>query len=162
MFYIVPICTLMKYSYITTWSETYVNEKIKRRRCIMDIYEALKKLNWKKKAYFVWRHDLEFDKTREKNSEERMCEILKVKTLNSYIKWENSAEYLRLLNLYLETKFANDLEQIYATTQQKAVEGDEKAIKLLLDIQKQISNFNKDNSKKNYAEKESVYDDLEL
>lgn len=127
----------------------------------MDIYEALKtKVSWKKRTYFVWRHDLQYDQGAEKNSEERMMEILDVKTLNEYKKWERSSQYLSLLNLFLETKFANDLESIYTTTQQKAIDGDEKSIKLLMDIQKQITSFNKKNNQP--SNMTSAYDDLEL
>ena len=127
----------------------------------MDIYEGLKQVSWKKRIYFIWRHDLQYDQSAEKHTEESLIKVLRVKTLNEYTKWERTPEYLGLLNLFLETKFANDLEQIYITTQQKAIEGDEKAIKLLLDIQKQISSFNKANNKK-LKEESSAYDDLEL
>lgn len=128
----------------------------------MDIYEALKTVSWKKRMYFIWKHDLQWDQDAEKHTEESLIKVLRVKSLNEYIKWERSGQYLQLLNLFLETKFANDLEQIYSSTQQKAIDGDEKAIKLLLDIQKQITAFNKENNKKPKEEASSVYDDLEL
>lgn len=128
----------------------------------MDIYEGLKRISWKKRMYFIWKHDLQYDQSAEKHTEESLIKVLRVKTLNEYTKWERTPEYLGLLNLFLETKFANDLEQIYTSTQQKAIDGDEKAIKLLLDIQKQIAAFNKANNKKSKVEESSVYDDLEL
>ncbi|MCJ7841765.1 phBC6A51 family helix-turn-helix protein [Lederbergia sp. NSJ-179] len=131
----------------------------------MDIYEELKKLSYKKQTYFRWRHDLEYDKRKEKHSEQELCRILGVKTLNEYIKWEQSAQYRELVNLVLETKFANDLEEVYKVTSEKARQGDEKAIKLLLDLQKRISEVNKANrSKQNNKsdEQESAFNDLEL
>lgn len=131
----------------------------------MDIYQALKKYSYKKQMYFKWRHDLEYDKRREKHTEEELCNILGVKTLNEYIKWEQSAQYRELVNLVLETKFANDLEEVYRVTAEKARQGDEKSIKLLLDLQKRISEVNKANrSKQNDKSdgQESAFNDLEL
>jgi len=129
----------------------------------MDIYTALAKLSPKKRTYARWRFDLEYDKRKEKHTPERLCEILGTKTLNEYTKWENSNEFLQLTNLYLQSKFANDLEDVYAITVGKAKEGDTQSVKLMLELQKQIKTFNKEygNSKKP-NEENSMFNDLEL
>lgn len=127
----------------------------------MDIYDKLKTLSPKKRTYAIWRFNLEYNKDKEKNTPERLCEILGVKTLSEYIKWENSIEFMELTNLYLQTKFANDLEDVYAITVEKAKEGDTQSVKLLLELQKQIRQFNKENTKKK-PEESNVFDDLEL
>lgn len=127
----------------------------------MDIYEALKTLSPKKRTYAIWRFDLEYDKTKEKNSVERMCEILGTKTLSEYIKWENSIEFMELMNLYLQTKFANDLEEVYSVTVDKAKEGDVQSVKLMLQLMKEIKSFNKESSSKK-PDESNVFDELEL
>lgn len=126
----------------------------------MDIYEALKKLSPKKRTYARWRFDLEWDKAREKHTPEQLCSILGVKTLNEYIKWENTLQFLELTNLYLQTKFANDIEDVYAVTVEKAKEGDVQSVKLMLQLQKEIKAFNKLSNKK--PDESNVFDDLEL
>ncbi|MBE1557028.1 hypothetical protein [Sporosarcina limicola] len=127
----------------------------------MDLYEKLKTVSPKKKTYFINRHDLQFMVDAPKKTDEELCKILDVKTLSTYVKWERSPQYLELLNLYLQTKFANDLDRIYTATQEKALEGDEKSIKLLLDIQKQIRLFNKENNVKK-TDNSNAYAELEL
>jgi len=107
----------------------------------MSIYEALDKLTWKKKEYFLWKFNLNVrvkDKT-----EEELCRTINVKSLDFMKKWEKSPEYLSLVNLYIESKTATDLEKIYKVISEKAIDGDEKSIKLLLDLQKQVRLFNK-------------------
>lgn len=127
----------------------------------MDIYKALEAVPYKKREYFKWRFDLYVNRT-EELSEEELCQKLDVKTLNHMKKWEKSSEYLMLTNLYLESRMANDLEQIYQVTAERATEGDEKAIKLLLDLQKQVRAFNKEfKATQVYVSQESnAYDEL--
>lgn len=126
------------------------------------IYERLKELSWKKQIYFKWRHDLEYFKEHDKKTEEELMEALKVKTLNNYIKWETTDEYLELVNLVLATRFAQDLEKAYTATADKAQEGDERAIKLMMDLQKHITAVNQENNKAYEKNDNSAYDGLEL
>lgn len=126
------------------------------------LYERLKKLPWKKEVYFKWRHDLEYRKHHEKKTEEEVIKALRVKTLNEYIKWETTDEYLELVNLALATRFAQDLEKAYVATADKARNGDEKAIKLMMDLQKHITAVNKQNNKTFKKNDTSAYDGLEL
>lgn len=124
----------------------------------MNIYQALDKLSWKKKEYFLWKFKLNLyanDKT-----EEEICKKLQVKSLAYMKKWEKTAEYLSLVNLYIESQIANDIEKIYEVVSEKAVTGDEKAIKLLLDLQKQVRAFNKE--VKPTQQDSNTFDELEL
>lgn len=129
----------------------------------MNIYDALNKLSWKKKDYFLWKHDL-FVLRREPLTEEELCKRLKIKTLSHMRKWEKTSEYLALVNLYIESQSAKDLEDIYSIVKEKALTGDEKAIKMLLDLQKQARQFNKIviSSQINKDNESDPYDDLEL
>ena len=129
----------------------------------MNIYDALSKLSWKKKDYFLWKHDL-FVLRREPLTEEELCKRLKIKTLSHMRKWEKTSEYLALVNLYIESQSAKDLEDIYKLVKEKALTGDEKAIKMLLDLQKQARQFNKTviSSPTTKDNESDPYDDLEL
>ncbi|MEK4628710.1 hypothetical protein MKZ17_10935 [Solibacillus sp. FSL R7-0682] len=130
----------------------------------MSIYEALNNVSWKKKEYFLWKHDLFVFK--DKPSEEELCKKINSKSLSHMVKWEKSAEYLSLVNVYIESQSGKDLEDIYAIVKEKALTGDEKSIKLLMDIQKQSREFNKSvilSQKNNEKEQEKdKYSELEL
>lgn len=130
----------------------------------MDIYQALKSLNWKKRMYFNWRHNIFYDQSKGLQTEQEIMDKLKVKSMNEYIKWERTPQYMQLLNLLLESKFANDLERVYNMTAERAVaeDADDKSIKLLLQIQKEIRAFNKAASNIKPSESEDKFDDLEL
>lgn len=129
----------------------------------MNIYDALNKLTWKKKDYFLWKHDLFVLRT-EPMSEEELCKRLKVKTLSHMRKWEKTSEYLALVQLNIESQSAKDLEDIYKIVREKALDGDEKAIKMLLDLQKQARTFNKTviSSSAPQQDTSNPYDELEL
>jgi len=130
----------------------------------MNIYDELNKISWKKKEYFLWKHNLHVFRT-EEMTEEEICDKLQVKTLSHMKKWEKSSDYLRLVNLYIESQSAKDLEDIYEIVKEKALTGDEKSIKLLMDIQKQARTFNQtykvENKVKDDDENEA-YSSLEL
>jgi rubrerythrin len=59
--------------------------------------------------------------------------------MNTYLKWEKSAEYRALVALYLQSKTANDLHEIYKEVSTKAKTGDEKAVKLFLQLNKEVA-----------------------
>lgn len=129
----------------------------------MNIYEAIKELSWKKRMYFEWKHDLSYNQNKIKETEEEIMRKLGVKSFNEYTKWERTPQYMQLLSLYLESKFANDLEVVYRNASEKAKEdnADEKSVKLLLQIQKEIRSFNKAASNVKPSDSNS-FDDLEL
>lgn len=125
----------------------------------MDIYSQLNKLPWKKKEYFLWKFKLNMYST--DKTEEELLRILDLKSFASMRKWERSPEYLTLVNLYIESQIAKDLEKVYQVVQEKAITGDEKSIKLLLDLQKQVRAFNKE-VKPTKQQESNVYDELEV
>lgn len=130
----------------------------------MDIYEALKQITWKKRMYFNWKHNFFYTQSKGNQTEQEIMDKLKVKSLNEYIKWERTPQYLQLLSLFLESKFANDLEIVYKNTASKAKDenADEKSVKLLLQLQKEIRTFNKAASNLKPSESEEKFEDLEL
>ncbi|UNT53518.1 hypothetical protein [Lysinibacillus capsici] len=130
----------------------------------MDIYSALDKITWKKKEYFLYKHDLFVLK--EKPSEEDFCKSIQVKSLAYMKKWEKTEEYRQLVSILIESRIAEDLEQIYYSLRVKAHDGDEKAIKMLLELQKTAKEYQKPSSVESFApaksETKSAIDELEL
>ncbi|ETI68135.1 hypothetical protein [Neobacillus vireti] len=104
----------------------------------MNIYEALKNVEYKKKLYFEWKHNIRFVQTLPVKTEEEFLRMIGAKTLNGFIKWERSQEYKNLLLLLLESRVANDFDIIYKVVSEKAKDGDEKSIRLFLSMQKDI------------------------
>lgn len=109
----------------------------------MDIYQALKHVPAYKRLYFMWKHKIRFTDEANDKSEEEMLKEIGRKTNYGLKRWEKSAEYRALVVLLIESKIANDLEDIYYITSKRAKEGDEKAIKLLLDLHKKVKSDTK-------------------
>ena len=111
-----------------------------------------------KKEYFLWKHNLSV--LREVPlTEEELCNKIKSKSL-AYMKNGKTEEYHNLVNIMIESQAGKDLEDIYAIVKEKALTGDEKSIKLLLDLQKQVQVYNKQTNKGKQST--NTYDELEL
>ena len=105
----------------------------------MNIYEALKQINWKKREYFKYKFpDLRWDKSKPAKTKEEFLRYVGNKTINSFERWEKTQEFKNLVMLYLETKVADDFKEIYSIVVDKSKQGDEKAIKLFLQLQKEV------------------------
>lgn len=129
----------------------------------MDIYDALKQTDYRFREYFKYLHpDLRFDQTKPLKTEEEFLRSVNRKSMAPFHRWEKSAEYKNLLILYLDYKVNDDYEQIYNIVTEKAKQGDEKAIKLFLTLQKDIQSMAKSIKKSFVVEKQSEEDDHEL
>lgn len=105
----------------------------------MNLDEALKQLkNQRFAEYFKWKHDIRYDQTREKKTEEEFLKQVERKTMNPFLRWERSTEYQTLLTLLLESKLADDMEEIYNIVVDSAKKGDDKAVRLFIALQKDI------------------------
>ncbi|MFB5088626.1 hypothetical protein PGC35_15700 [Psychrobacillus sp. PGGUH221] len=127
----------------------------------MELNQALKDLTYKKQLYFKWKNNYGM---RNPRTEESILKEINAKDFFTYEKWELSEEYQFLMNLLLQSKIGQDMQIIYEATSEKAKAGDEKATKLLFEIQKQIVAMNKEYKSKKPTKQDSknVYDDLEL
>lgn len=123
----------------------------------MNIFDALDQLPNEKKLYFSWKHDVRFRRGIPKKSEEDFLREVNRKTLDGFIKWEKTTEYKQLLMLLLDSKIANDFEEIYQIVTNKAKEGDEKSIRLFLTLHKEIQS----NAKLAAKTFETVHDEEE-
>ncbi|OLS37923.1 hypothetical protein BTR22_05280 [Alkalihalophilus pseudofirmus] len=129
----------------------------------MNIYDALSKITWRKREYFKWKHHIRYDQRLPKKSEEEFLRFVSKKTMNSFLQWEKTSEYRQLLALYLDSRIANDLDDIYKSVSEKAKEGDPQAVKLYLQLQKEISSHAKQALKVfDNEEQEEEEDDLEI
>jgi|SRR5699024_8773101 len=126
----------------------------------MNLHEALQQVSWKRKEYFQWKHDIKYSRQIPKKTEEQFLKTVELKTFNSFVKWERTAEYKQLLILLLDSKIAEDMQDIYAKVTEDAKTGDDKAVKLFLSLQKEIST-NAKNAQKvfNSVAKEDEEDD---
>lgn len=112
---------------------------LSRRLKQMNLDEALKNMKaWRLAEYFKWKHEIRYDQTIKKKTEEEFLKSVDRKTLNSFTSWERSAEYKKLLILLLESKLADDMEEIYNIVTKNAKKGDDKSVRLFLSLQKEI------------------------
>lgn len=107
----------------------------------MNIHEALKQINPQFAEYMRFKFpDLRYYQDREIKTEEEFLKTVNRKSMNPFLKFEKTGTYKNLLMLYLDSKVADDFEDIYHIVSEKAKDGDEKAIKIFLQLQKEIRN----------------------
>lgn len=130
------------------------------------VFEALKQIDWQKAEYFRYKFpDLRYYQDRPIKSEQEFLRSVNRKSMNPFLKWEKTDEYKSLLMLYLATKISDDFLDIYNITIDNAKKGDEKAIKIFLQLQKEIQQNAKIASKlfeKVDVEEEETENDLDL
>ncbi|GED25182.1 hypothetical protein BAG01nite_12840 [Brevibacillus agri] len=129
----------------------------------MNIYDVIAKLPFPKQQYIKYRFNLWYD-TNKTMTEEEFLKTVNKKTMNSFHKWERTDEFKNIASMVLATKTAQDLIDMYEAVRDKAVKGDEKAVKLLLTLQKEIEHHKQQALKAfgNIVEQEEEDDDLEL
>ncbi|WP_066639673.1 hypothetical protein [Desulfolucanica intricata] len=126
-----------------------------------ELEAEMMKVNEKCRKYFRWKFDIPYGgvKMKQKTIEE-ICKFWGIKNPQYFYDWEKTDEYKHLVNIYLNSKTANDLLDIYNVVSEKAKTGDSKAIDTLLKLQKEIQANIKKNKRR---EKEELDDDgLEL
>lgn len=126
----------------------------------MTLKEALKNITFENREYFKFKFpDVRFDKSIPPKTVEEFLRITNRKTMNGFLEWEKSPEYSNLVALYLQSKMINDIYKIYEVVRRNALEGDEKSVKLLLQLNKEINNMVKATSS---ISDENEHDGLEL
>ena len=104
-----------------------------------DIYQAIKQLTTDKQYYFKYKFpELKFDQSRPLWTQKQFLNYAQRKTMNPFIKWEKTSEYKNLIQLYLDSKIADDFREIYQVVSENAKKGDDKAIRQFLILQKEI------------------------
>lgn len=104
-----------------------------------ELEEALSKVNDKVRKYFRWKFNIPFGgRQMNQTTLEEICTYTMVKNPQYFSDWEKTDEYKHLVNIYLNSKTANDLLDIYNSVSEKARSGDAKSIDTLLKLQKEI------------------------
>ncbi|WP_143091191.1 hypothetical protein [Anoxybacillus pushchinoensis] len=77
--------------------------------------------------------------------------------------WEQTDEYFELYMLYMKGKMQRDLETVYDIVSEKAKQGDEKAVRMFLQIHKDMAQLQKAmNRTQTKHEEVQEEDDLEI
>jgi len=108
----------------------------------MTLKEALSKLTYENKEYFKYKFpDVRYNKKIPPKTEEEFLKLVNRKTMNGFLEWEKSPEFATLVALYLQSKMMDDIQKIYEIVREKALTGDEKQVKLLLTLKKEVDNM---------------------
>lgn len=116
-----------------------------------DIFEELNKIKYlRKRRYFQWKNGLDSPKGYKYStmSEEEFRKISECETDESMVnlkRWESSEEYQRLLYILKENNFDNDLIEVYDAVKKQALEGNNSAVKTMIELQKEIKSKLKKN-----------------
>lgn len=126
-----------------------------------ELEAEMMKVNEKVRKYFRWKFNIWYGgREMKQKTIEEICKFTNIKNPQYFIDWEKTDEYRHLVNVYLSSKTANQLLDIYNIVLEKAKTGDAKSIDTLLKLQKEIQASIKSAKRK---EKEIAEDDgLEL
>ena len=113
---------------------------------MLTIEQALSKLPYWKSEYFRWKFNISYWVNSEDVSEKDLLKKVNRKSMNGYKRWERTQEYKALVDIYLATKSANDILEVYDIVSKKAKKGDSKSIEQLLKLHKEIQGNAKDAS----------------
>lgn len=108
----------------------------------MTLRQKLNKLNYYKQVYFRWKHGLKtIERDYSQYTEDEIVENFFKGNRNKFETmklWEGTEEYADLMMTLLKEKIHNDITEVYDVVLEKAKTGDEKAVKTLLLLQKEI------------------------
>ena len=129
----------------------------------MNISEALKKVGWDRAEYFKYKFpEVKFDKSVPQKTEEEFLRSVSKKTMNPFYSREKTAEYKALVSIMLQSRVADDLQDIYGAVSENARTGDDRAVKLFLQLTKEIDNLAKSAQAVVDSEKEDEDEDDDL
>lgn len=131
------------------------------------IHKALEKVNWRKRAYFMRKFQIRTAKNAHilNMTDEEFLQWADRRSFTVFHNWEQTDEYFELYMLYMKLKMQRDLETVYDVVSEKARQGDEKAVKLFLQIHKDMAQFQKAMNRtqtKQEKVQEDEDDDLEI
>lgn len=129
-----------------------------------DIRKVINEMAFDKKLYIYYKFpELRMKNVGHQSTKEELLKATDRKTMDGFKTWEKTPEYNMFLALYLEQKAIKDIYEIYEVIKTDALKGDEKSVKLLLSLNKEIKNIvnsNKETLLKESKElKEEDYDD---
>ena len=131
----------------------------------LTLKKALCNIKLEKRYYFMWKHSMktwarDYSTITEEQFKEKYCKNSEIKYKNLQ-DWEKTEEYQNLLNLKMAESMTEDIYNIYNIVKDKAIEGDDKAIKTLLMLQKEIKGNLKKNMDKKVKDSEPEEEEIE-
>jgi hypothetical protein len=127
----------------------------------MEIHELLKEIEWKKREYIKYKFpDVRYDQTIAPKTEKEFLKIVDNKSINTYLRWEKTEEYKRLMLAYIQFKMNDDMYQIYSAVSENAKKGEDKAVGTFLKLKKEIEEMNKVATVHSAPKQEEESDDL--
>lgn len=129
----------------------------------MNIHDALKSVAWDRAEYFKYKFPaVRFDQTKDEKTVEDFLKVVGKKTMNPYLRWEKTEEYKALVALMLQARTADDLQEIYSIVTENAKAGDDKAVKLFMQLTREIDTYAKVAIKSMTAEEDDEEEDDDL
>jgi hypothetical protein len=134
----------------------------------MSIHKALQKVDWRKRAYFMRKFQIRSPKNEHilNMSDEEFLKWADRRSFTVFENWEQTDEYWELFMIYMKGKMQRDLETVYDVVSEKAKQGDEKAVKLFLQIHKDMTQLqkamNRTQTKQEEVQEDDNDDDLEI
>lgn len=109
------------------------------------IHKALEKVDWRKRAYFMRKFQIRTAKNAHilAMSDEEFLKWADRRSFTVFENWEQTDEYFELYMLYMKGKMQRDLETVYDVVSEKAKQGDEKTVKLFLQMYKDMNQLQK-------------------
>lgn len=97
------------------------------------------KLSPNKRHYFCWRNKLSNKSTDYSVfTEEEFKKKYSIKNMTWFKQWEGSEEYQGIMQMFMQQKAQEDLIEVYNVVKEKALTGDDKAVKTFLILQKEF------------------------
>ncbi|MGG4000739.1 hypothetical protein [Anoxybacillus kestanbolensis] len=128
------------------------------------IHKALEKVDWRKRSYFMRKFQIRTAKNAHilAMSDEEFLKWADRQTFTTFHNWEQTDEYFELYMLYMKGKMQRDLEAIYDVVSEKAKQGDEKAVRLFLQLHKDMNQLQKSMNRTQTKQEEVQEDEDDL
>ena len=103
----------------------------------MNLYELMKTLPEPRQLYLKYKFNLYLDPNKTITEADFLRQVPQ-KTMNGYYRWEKSEEYKNIVTCILDYWATQDFIEIYKQVSEEAKKGDEKSIKLFMQLSKEL------------------------
>lgn len=114
-----------------------------KKTVLNELYKLKSGRNYIRRIYFLWKNkvktggDIDYGAMTKEEFINKFCDG-NIHVFKNLEKWENTRQYQRLLLIFMNENFILDLQKTYEKVKEKALDGDEKAVKLMLMLQKEL------------------------
>ncbi|GGJ77153.1 hypothetical protein GGR02_003027 [Anoxybacillus voinovskiensis] len=127
------------------------------------IHKALESVDWRKRAYFQRKFQIKTPKNEHilRMTDEEFLRWAERKTMTVFENWEQTDEYFSLYLEYMKGKMQRDLETVYDIVTEKAKQGDEKAVKLFLQLHSEVQKLQREMNRKPKVKKDESVQEID-